>query len=158
MFKIAKLEEIDNEKVDVNVFKYEKTTYKDGNKESTEIIRSLNFNISAGEYSFDFSLNCELEKLYEIKMNDTIDFKEYVLQGETSFYENKNGYSEPEINIKVTRYTENDFIFYIILYTENYEDDTLKIKGEMSLKLDDASFMITEVDDDSIYKYEISTK
>ena len=32
MFKIAKLEEIDNEKVDVNVFKYEKTTYKDGNK------------------------------------------------------------------------------------------------------------------------------
>ena len=29
------------------------------------------------------------------------------------------------------------------------EDDTLKIKGEMSLKLDDTSFMITEVDDDS---------
>ena len=29
------------------------------------------------------------------------------------------------------------------------EDDTLKIKGEMSLKLDDISFMITEVDDDN---------
>ncbi len=29
------------------------------------------------------------------------------------------------------------------------EDDTLKIKGEMSLKLDDVSFMITEVDDDN---------
>ena len=29
------------------------------------------------------------------------------------------------------------------------EDDTLKIKGEMSLKLDDASFTITEVDDDN---------
>jgi hypothetical protein len=29
------------------------------------------------------------------------------------------------------------------------EDDTLKIKGEMSLKLDDISFMITEIDDDN---------
>ena len=29
------------------------------------------------------------------------------------------------------------------------EDDTLKIKGEMSFKLDDVSFMITEVDDDN---------
>ena len=151
MFKIAKLEEIDNEKVDVNVFKYEKTTYKDGNKESTEIIRSLNFNISAGEYSFDFSLNCELEKLYEIKMNDTIDFKEYVLQGETSFYENKNGYSEPEINIKVTRYTENGFIFYITLYTENYA-------GIIEFELDLVKYINAEVDDDSIYKFEISTK
>lgn len=151
MFKIAKLEKIDNEKVNVKVFKYEKTFYKDGNKESTEIIRSLSFNVSAGDYSFDFSLNCELEKLYEIKINDTVDFKKYVLQGETSFYQNKNGYGEPEINIKVTRYTENDFIFYITLYTENYA-------GIIEFDLDLGKYVNAEVDDNNIYQFEISTK
>ena len=83
MFKIAKLEKVNNEKVSINLITYEQSKYENGKKILTEIVKTLSFDISGDNYSFGFDLNCKLEELLELPMNETIDFKDYILDGET---------------------------------------------------------------------------
>ena len=75
MFKIAKLENVSNEKVIVNLITQEQSKYKDIKKILFETFKTLSFNIFENDYSFSFDLNCKLEELLEIQVNKIIDFK-----------------------------------------------------------------------------------
>ena len=75
MFKIAKLENLKNEVVSIEYATQEQSKYEDGKKVSHESFRTLTFDISGDDYSFSFDLNCRLEELLKIPMNETIDFK-----------------------------------------------------------------------------------
>ena len=81
MFKIAKLEKVNNEKVIINLATQEQGQYENGKKVSFEKFNTLTFDVSGDDYSFGFDLNCKLEKLLEIPMNETIDFKDYIFGG-----------------------------------------------------------------------------
>ena len=113
MFKIAKLEKVNNEKVTINLATQEQSQYENGKKVSFEKFNTLTFDISGDDYSFGFDLNCKLEKLLEIPMNETIDFKDYIFGGET--WLNVKGLNgvEPEMDIKITRYLKNRFIIFL---------------------------------------------
>ena len=82
MFKIAKLEKVNNEELKISLVTQEHHSYENG-KKSSECFKTLSFDISGDDYSFSFDLNCKLEKLLEIPMNETIDFKDYIFRGET---------------------------------------------------------------------------
>lgn len=83
MFKIAKLENVNNEKVSISLTDYEQSKFENNEKSSFESFRTLSFEISGNDYSLEFTLNCNLEKLLEIPVGETIDFNDYILEGET---------------------------------------------------------------------------
>lgn len=91
------------------------------------------------DYSFTFDLNCQLEKLLEIPMSETIDFKNCIFLGKT--WLNAKGLNgiEPEINIKITRYLKNRFLIFITFYTDYYNNDDNDYSGmiEFTFNLDD---------------------
>lgn len=116
MFKIAKLENVNNEKVKINLITQEINSYNNGKKISYETFKTLSFDISGDNYSFSFDLNCKLEKLLEIPMNEIIDFKDYICANESWLnVKNLNGI-EPIIDIKITRYLKKIYHLFNILY------------------------------------------
>ena len=139
MFKIAKLKKVNNEKVGINVITLEKNQYKNGKKESFEF-NTLTFDISQDDYQFSFNLNCNLEKLLEIPMNETIDFNDYIFNSGTLFnVRGLKGFLEPEMNLKITRYLKNNFIISLTFCTDYYSNDENNYFGiiEFTFNLDD---------------------
>lgn len=138
MFKVGKLKNVNNEQVNINLVTEEKNNYKTGKKISPEIFKTLSFNISGDGYSFEFSLNCRLERLLEIPMNKTVDFKDYILLGGS--YLNIEGLNsiDPQMNIVITRYLKNRFIIFLTFYTEcSYDKSDYSGKIEIVFNLDD---------------------
>lgn len=138
MFKIAKLEKVNNEKVSINLITYEQSKYENGEKILTEIVKTLSFDISGDNYSFGFDLNCKLEKLLELPMNETIDFKDYILDGETWFNVKDLNGVEPLMDIKITRYLKNKFIIFLTFFTDySYDENDYSGMAEFTFNLDD---------------------
>jgi len=103
MFKIAKLKNVNNENVTINYYTLRKCSTELGKKVKDETFKTLTFDVSGDDYSFCFALNCKLEKLLEIPMNETIDFKDYIFGGET--WLNVRGLNgvDPEMDIRIIR-------------------------------------------------------
>lgn len=138
MFKIAKLEKVNNEKVSINLIIYEQSKYEKGEKILTEIVKTLSFDISGDNYSFGFDLNCKLEELLELPMNETIDFKDYILDGETWFNVKDLNGIEPLMDIKITRYLKNKFIIFLTFFTDySYDENDYSGMAEFTFNLDD---------------------
>lgn len=138
MFKIAKLEKVNNEKVSINLITYEQSKYENGEKILTEIVKTLSFDISGDNYSFGFDLNCKLEKLLELPMNETIDFKDYIFDGETWLNVKDLNGVEPVIDIKITRYLKNKFIIFLTFFTDySYDENDYSGMAEFTFNLDD---------------------
>lgn len=138
MFKIAKLENVKNEKVSIDLISQQHCSYKDGQRDKEETFNTLSFDISGDNYSLGFDFKCRLEKILELPMNETIDFNDYILDGET--WLNVNGLNgiEPQIDIKITRYLKNKYIIYLKFYTEySYDDNTYSGIIEFTFNLDD---------------------
>lgn len=138
MFKIAKLEKVNNEKVSINLITYEQSKYENGKKILTEIVKTLSFDISGDNYSFGFDLNCKLEKLLELSMNEIIDFKDYIFDGETWFNVKDLNGIEPLMDIKITRYLKNKFIIFLTFFTDySYDENDYSGMAEFTFNLDD---------------------
>lgn len=138
MFKIAKLEKVNNEKVSINLITYEQSSYENGEKILTEIVKTLSFDISGDNYSFGFDLNCKLEKLLELPMNEIIDFKDYIFDGETWFNVKDLNGIEPLMDIKITRYLKNKFIIFLTFFTDySYDENDYSGMAEFTFNLDD---------------------
>lgn len=138
MFKIAKLEKVNNEKVSINLIIYEQSKYEKGEKILTEIVKTLSFDISGDNYSFGFDLNCKLEKLLELPMNEIIDFKDYIFDGETWFNVKDLNGIEPLMDIKITRYLKNKFIIFLTFFTDySYDENDYSGMAEFTFNLDD---------------------
>ena len=118
MFKIAKLKNVDNENIDIHLIKLEYSKYIN-DKNIKEAFKTLSFNITGTNYSFKFNLNCKLEKLLEIPLNETINFINYISIGDTLL----SNIIDPEINVTITRYLENKFIIFLTFYTAYNEDN-----------------------------------
>lgn len=138
MFKIAKLEKVNNEKVSIILITYEQSKYENGEKILTEIVKTLSFDISGDNYSFGFDLNCKLEKLLELPMNEIIDFKDYIFDGETWFNVKDLNGIEPLMDIKITRYLKNKFIIFLTFFTDySYDENDYSGMAEFTFNLDD---------------------
>lgn len=138
MFKIAKLDNVKNEKVSIELVSQTHCSYKDGKKDKEESFKTLSFDISGDNYCLGFDLNCRLEKLLELPMSETIDFNDYIFGGET--WLNVNGLNgvEPQIDVKITRYLKNKYIIYLTFYTEySYDDNDYSGMIEFTFNLDD---------------------
>lgn len=123
MFKINKLQQVENEKVDIHLVTLERNPFEDGKKASSESFKTLSFDISGDDYSFEFELNCKLEKLLEIPMNEALNFKDYIFDSETLLSIKGITYIEPNINIKIERYLKNKFTIFLTFYTDPSCDD-----------------------------------
>lgn len=129
MFKIAKLEQVNNEKVSINFILQEKNNYDNGKNIKDERFKTLSFKVSGNNYSIEFDLNCPME--------ETIDFKEYLSIGETLLNINGVNFIEPQINIKIRRYLKNQFSIFLTFNTE-YNYDNIDYSGivEFTFNLD----------------------
>jgi len=138
MFKVAKLEKVNNEIVTIDFVTQQKCAYDNGKKVLDESFKTLSFDVSGDDYSLSFDLNCRLEKLLEIPMNETIDFNDYIFGGETWLnIKGMNGV-EPQINVKITRYLKNKFIVFLTFYTDySYDDEDYSGMIEFTFNLDD---------------------
>lgn len=138
MFKIAKLNQVSNEKVTINIVSHQQCSYDNGKKVKEETFKTLSFDISGDNYSFSFDLNCRMEKLLEIPMSIQTDLKEYIFNGETWLNINDLNGIEPKADIKITRYLNNRFIIFITFYTEyTFYDDEYGGIVEFTFNLDD---------------------
>lgn len=138
MFKIAKLEKVNNEKISINLITYEQSKYENGKKILTEIVKTLSFDISGDNYSLGFDLNCKLEELLELPMNEIIDFKDYIFDGETWFNVKDLNGIEPVMDIKITRYLKNKFIIFLTFFTDySYDENDYSGMAEFTFNLDD---------------------
>ena len=139
MFKIAKLEKVNNENITIDYITQQRYGYELGKKIKDKTFKTLTFDISGDIYSFSFVLNCKIEKLLEIPMNETIDFKDYIFEEETWFNVRGLNGIDPEMDIKITRYLKNKFIIFLIFYTDCYSYDENDYSGmiEFTFNLDD---------------------
>ena len=130
MFKIAKLEKLENEKVKI----INNNTYISFDIEGT---------INNEEFNFSFSLNCGKEELNEFVQSKKIDFNKYILPGET--YLNVNGiqYINPMTNftydIKICRWLQSKYIVNISFFSEEgiQNDNIYSGKIEFEFDIDD---------------------
>lgn len=109
--------------------------YRNGDKKIGRF-NTLSFNIYNDNYSFSFYLNCPIEKLLELPMSETVDFKEYICEGDIWLNvkeESSYDIEMSDINIQITRYLKNRFIILIHFFT--YENYSGIIK--LSFNLDD---------------------
>lgn len=120
MFKVAKLNFVGNERLNIQLLKQDRTSYQDGKKISFDNYKTLSFTISGDDYSFSFDLGCRLEKLLEIPINETINFKKWILNGSTEFNVKGVTIINPQFEIKANRYLENKFIINLTFNTEDY--------------------------------------
>lgn len=136
MFKIGKLQDVKDEKVNIKLVTQEHNSFNNG-KIHKNVFKTLSFDISGKDYNFGFDLNCKLEKLLEIPMNETKDFNNYIFGGET--WLNINGLNgfEPTMDIKITRYLRSKFIIYLTFYAYGLDDDTYSGMIEFDFNLDD---------------------
>lgn len=122
MFKIGKLANINNEKIEINKIDHQIHKFIDG-KTVIDKFDTLEFNIYNDEYSFSFYLNCPLEKLLEIPLSESINFKDYIFEGEIWFnIKDKISYDIElsNIDIKITRYLKNRFLVLIKFCIDEY--------------------------------------
>lgn len=130
MFKIAKLEKMENEKVKI----INNNTYISFDIEGT---------INNEEYSFSFSLNCGKEELNELVQSKEIDFNKYILPGET--YLNVNGiqYINPmtdfTYDIKICGWLQSKYIVNISFFSDEdiQNDNIYSGKIEFEFDIDD---------------------
>jgi len=138
MFKVAKLEKVENEKVKIELVTQQNCAYDNGKKVKDETFKTLSFDITGTDYSLSFDLNCRIEKLLEIPMSETVDFNKYIFGGETWLnIKGMNGV-EPQIDVKITRYLKNKFIIYLTFYTEySYDDEDYSGIIEFTFDIDE---------------------
>ncbi len=123
MFKIANLNIVENEKINIDYITIRYNKSKNGKKLNTKSFKTLSFevlgNIDNNNYSLSFCLNCKIECLLKIPINKKIDFNNYLLDNES--FLNVNGITiiEPDMNIKITRYFKNKFIIFITFFNLN---------------------------------------
>ena len=130
MFKIARLEKLENEKVKI----INNNTYISFDIEGT---------IDNEEYNFSFSLNCSKEELSELVHSNETDFNKYILSGET--YLNVNGilYINPMTNftydVKICRWLQSKYIVNISFFSEEdiQNSDIYSGKIEFEFDIDD---------------------
>ena len=123
MFKVGKIKQISNEKVEIKPSYINKGSFRDGKTTYTKI-NTLSFEISGDDYSFTFETNKDNEELLKIPMREVVDFKDYIFIGETFFniYGDTN-YMDPDMKIIIYRYLENRFEITIHFNTEEYNPE-----------------------------------
>lgn len=139
MFKLNELEKLNDEKLTIELVTQTEQDFIEKKKESFKTLSfSIDGNINGKKYEFSFDLNCRLEKLLDIPMNETIDFKDYIFGGETWFnVEELNGV-EPDMDIKITRFLKNKFIIYLTFFTDySYDEKDYSGMIEFAFNLDD---------------------
>ena len=135
MFKIGRLNNIDNEKIEINKISQEINRFINGEK-FIDKFDGLEFNIYNSKYSFSFCMNCPLEKLLELSINQSIDFKDYIFDGEIWFNVKEEISYDIElynIDIKINRYLKNRFLILIKFYAGDEYSGVI----ELSFNLDD---------------------
>ena len=126
MFKIAKLEKLENKKVKI----INNNTYISFDIEGT---------INNEEYNFSFSLNCGKEELSELVQSKEMDFNKYILPGE--IYLNVNGilYINPMTNftydIKICRWLQSKCIVNISFFQKRIFKMIIYIQEKLNLSL-----------------------
>lgn len=135
MFKLNKLEQVQDENIDIDYVNVEQRNYKDKTTESFKTLRfSIEGTLNNKLYALSFELNCRLEELLKIPECETIDFKKYIFDSETMFYNNGITDLEPEIKITANRWIKNKFIVMIHFYAN---DDEYSGVIEFEFNLDD---------------------
>ena len=138
MFRVGQLKDVNNESVNISLVKQERSNYENGKKVSCEEYNTLSFDVSGDDYSLCFEMNCRLEELLKIPMNETIDFKDYIFSDNCLLNIKKYNGVGPELNIKITRYLDNRFIIFLTFYTEySYDEKNYGGMIEFTFDLDD---------------------
>lgn len=139
MFKIGKLEKVENEEVTITLVKQEHKKYEKGGKVSEENFKTLSFAISGDDYSLSFDFNCRLEKLLELPLGETIDFNDYIFEGETWLNTKEESNLEPQMDVRITRYIKNKYIILLTFYTDYMREEDNIYSGviEFTFDLDD---------------------
>lgn len=121
MFKINRLNDVKEENININYVTQESYNTSNKTKESFE---TLSFDIQGKQeeinYSFSFDLNCKLEEL--LKINKSIDFKDYLFKGETFLTINGITDTDPEFDITIDRWANNKFLINI-KFSSNISND-----------------------------------
>lgn len=141
MFKVNKLIEVEKEKIEINFVTQKETIYENGKSKNIDEFKTLSFfidgNIDNELYSLSFDLNCKLEELLKIPKYETIDFRNYILDGETFFNINDNNGVKPEkFNIKITRYLKNKYVIYIDFIVEEKYSGIIEIDFDLDKYID----------------------
>ena len=137
MFKISKLENVKNEKVNIFFINHESYNIKE---KKSDTYRTLSFNIEGNinknKYSFNFDLNCKLEELLCIEDSKPIDFKKYIFDNEVYLTINGIAYLDPIYYVTICRYLNNKYIVDIDFYSQDIDNRNDIYSGMIEFEFD----------------------
>lgn len=140
MFKVNKLEDVNEEKIIIDYVTQENYVV---DKKKSEVFKTLSFSIEGkvdeNKYVLSFNLNCRPEELLKIDQSKNINFNSYLFNSETYFTVNGITELNPKIEITINRYLKNKFIILIHFYSEVLNNDNNTYSGiiEFDFNLDD---------------------
>lgn len=138
MFKVGKLNDVNNEKLEVDRLYFTKKNFI---KKTSEEINALRFsysgNIGNDEYSLSFALNCPDEVIMKFPLTEKVDLKDYIFEGETFFVVNNEGDIDPYMDISIMKYFNNTFIINARIQTSNKTDEIYTATLEFEFNLND---------------------
>lgn len=158
MFKIGKLETVQNESLEVIAVNHIIYDFKNKTEDK---FSTLSFNVLGDidevKYSFSFDLNCRPEKLLEITNEKRIDFQDYILKSETFF--TINGITDMDFptNYSIIRLYNNVFVISINFFTtwSFTNDEVYGGQLELEFNLDDYLHIETDKNAKEITGYEV---
>ena len=140
MFKIAKLDKVDDENVNIRLLTQKQCKFENGKKVSSEPFKTLGFDIAGkigdDEYNLSFELNCRLEDLLKLPDSEMVDFNKYIFDGETWLNVKALNVIKPQIDIRITRYLKRKFIIFLTFYTDYNHDEDKDYSGIIEITFD----------------------
>lgn len=134
MFKIGKLNKIENEKLEVETIHQTQYNYQEKTQDEFDTLEfNIKGNIEEDHYLFSFCLNCRPEKLLEITDEKRVDFTDYIFHSETFLYINDGHDMDFPVKYSIIRIFKNKFVISVYFYAEIDEKD---YSGTLEVELD----------------------
>ena len=134
MFKIGKLDKLEQEEIEVKTVHQTHYNYKEKIQDEYDTLEfNVKGNIKNKRFLYTFCLNCSPEKLLEITDEKKVDFTDYIFHSETFLYINNKHDMDFPAKYSIIRLYKNKFVISIHFYAEIDHKD---YSGTLELEID----------------------
>ena len=134
MFKIGKLDKIEQEEIEVKTVHQIHFNYKEKKQDEYDTLEfNIKGNIKNNNYLYTFCLNCRPEKLLEITDEKKVDFTDYIFHSETFLYINDKHDMDFPAKYSIIRLYKNKFVINVYFFAEIDHKD---YSGTLEIEID----------------------
>lgn len=119
IFKVGKLEKIDNIDLKVSSSSYTISGFNDGKLINTEEKKCLEFEIGNEDTGFSFYSTISPEEFLKIEMNKRVNFREYINFDDFDFGVGGKPQMIDNIDVKIIHYLDKKFMLVLFIASDS---------------------------------------